>query len=228
MKARGIGSGDTVAAMLPNVPAMYEAHFGVAMAGAVLNTLNTRLDAEAIGFMLDHADAKVLLTDREFSTTVEKALARAKRRPFVIDVDDASYQGGTRLGEIEYEDFIARGDAAFEWSLPQDEWDAISLNYTSGTTGNPERRRLSPSRRLSQCAFEYRELGHAAAPGVLVDAADVPLQWLVLYVDRRSRRGDQYLSAQGRRRRGVRSHTQAPRYALLRRADRAQHAHQRA
>jgi fatty-acyl-CoA synthase len=135
---RGIGSGDTVAAMLPNVPAMYEAHFGVAMAGAVLNTLNTRLDPDTIGFMLDHGEAKVLLTDREFSPIISEALRRAKRRPLVIDVDDPTYEGGMRLGETEYEHFIGEGDPAFEWRLPDDEWDAISLNYTSGTTGNPK------------------------------------------------------------------------------------------
>jgi fatty-acyl-CoA synthase len=135
---RGIGSGDTVAAMLPNVPAMYEAHFGVAMAGAILNTLNTRLDPDAIAFMLDHGEAKVLLTDREFSPIISEALQRAKRRPLVIDVDDPTYEGGTRVGETEYEDFISEGDPAFDWRLPDDEWDAISLNYTSGTTGNPK------------------------------------------------------------------------------------------
>ena len=134
----GISVGDTVAAMLPNVPAMYEAHFGVPMTGAVLNTLNTRLDAEAIAFMLDHAEAKVLLTDREFSATIEKALTLVKRKPLVIDVDDVTFAGGKLLGEIEYEAFIANGDANFAWALPSDEWNAISLNYTSGTTGNPK------------------------------------------------------------------------------------------
>jgi fatty-acyl-CoA synthase len=136
---RGIGSGDTVAAMLPNVPAMAEAHFGVPMAGAVLNTLNTRLDADAIAFMLDHGEARVLLTDAEFSATIEQALKLMKGpRPFVIDVHDELYAGGKRLGEIEYEAFIAAGDPEFAWSLPADEWDAICLNYTSGTTGNPK------------------------------------------------------------------------------------------
>src|SRR6185503_6319196 len=100
LQRNGIGKGDTVAAMLPNIPAMYEAHFGVAMAGAVVNTLNTRLDAEAIGFMLDHAEAKVLLTDREFSPVVEKALSMAKAAPFVIDVDDPLYEGGKNLGAV--------------------------------------------------------------------------------------------------------------------------------
>ena len=138
LEQRGIGEGDTVAAMLPNIPAMIEAHFGVPMSGAVLNTLNTRLDAETIAFMLDHGEAKVLLTDREFSATIEKALTLVKHRPLVIDVDDPAFAGGQRLGEIEYEIFIAGGDANFEWRLPEDEWNAISLNYTSGTTGNPK------------------------------------------------------------------------------------------
>ena len=136
---RGIGRGDTVAVMLPNVPAMYEAHFGVPMAGAVLNTLNTRLDAEAIALMLGHGEAKLLLTDPEFSPVVEKALALLNGpKPLVVDVADALYEGGQRLGGIEYEDFLAEGDAQYAWSLPADEWDAICLNYTSGTTGNPK------------------------------------------------------------------------------------------
>ncbi|MBM3344207.1 MAG: acyl-CoA synthetase [Betaproteobacteria bacterium] len=134
----GIGAGDTVAAMLPNVPAMYEAHFGVPMTGAVLNTLNTRLDAAAIAFMLDHGQARVLLTDREFSPTIEKALTLTQVKPLVIDVDDAAFAGGKALGGIDYETFIATGDPAFEWRLPANEWNAISLNYTSGTTGNPK------------------------------------------------------------------------------------------
>jgi fatty-acyl-CoA synthase len=134
----GISEGDTVAVILPNVPAMVEAHFGVPMTGAVLNTLNTRLDAEAIAFMLDHGEAKVLLTDREFSAVIEKALTLVKQKPLVIDVDDAPFSGGKLLGDIEYEAFIDDGDALYQWSLPADEWNAISLNYTSGTTGNPK------------------------------------------------------------------------------------------
>jgi fatty-acyl-CoA synthase len=124
--------------MLPNVPAMYEAHFGVPMAGAVLNTLNTRLDADAIAFMLDHAEAKVLLTDREFSAVAEQALRIAGTKPLVIDVDDPEFSGGKLIGETNYEQFIASGDPEFAWRMPDDEWDAISLNYTSGTTGNPK------------------------------------------------------------------------------------------
>jgi fatty-acyl-CoA synthase len=136
---RGIGVGDTVAAMLANTPEMYECHFGVPMCGAVLNTLNTRLDADAIAFMLAHGEAKVLITDKEFSPTVEAALARAGLRLTVIDVDDALYEGpGKRLGEKTYEALLEEGDAEWEWQWPADEWQAISLNYTSGTTGNPK------------------------------------------------------------------------------------------
>ena len=139
LQQRGVGKGMTVAAMLTNTPEMIELHFGPAMIGAVLNTLNTRLDAETIAFMLDHGEAKVLITDREFSTIVEKALALCKRKPLVIDVLDPLYEGeGKALGETDYETFIASGDAGFAWSPPANEWDAISLNYTSGTTGNPK------------------------------------------------------------------------------------------
>ncbi|MFN3985249.1 MAG: acyl-CoA synthetase [Rhodocyclaceae bacterium] len=135
----GIGRGDTVAVMLPNVPAMFEAHFGIPMTGAVLNTLNTRLDAEAIAFMLGHGEAKVLITDPEFAPTVRAALDLLQgEKPLVIDALDPEYPGTERLGEIEYEDFLAVGDPAYAWKLPADEWDAIALNYTSGTTGNPK------------------------------------------------------------------------------------------
>ncbi len=136
---RGIGVGDTVAAMLANTPEMYECHFGVPMAGAVLNTLNTRLDASAIAFMLDHGEAKAVIVDREFSETIGTALKQIQRAPFVIDVDDPEYDGpGARLGKLEYEQFLDAGDPDFEWHPPADEWDAIALNYTSGTTGNPK------------------------------------------------------------------------------------------
>jgi len=138
LAGQGIGVGDTVAVMLANTPEMIEAHFGVPMSGGVLNTLNTRLDAEAIAFMLDHGEAKVLVTDTEFAPVVKAALARVQRKPVVIDVADALGPGGERLGSVEYEAFIAKGDPAFEWQPPADEWQAISLNYTSGTTGNPK------------------------------------------------------------------------------------------
>jgi fatty-acyl-CoA synthase len=134
----GIGTGDTVAVMAPNVPAMFEAHYGVPMTGAVLNTLNTRLDAEAIAFMLAHGEARVLITDREYSATIASALRRIERKLRVIDIDDPLAAGGEPLGETEYETFIAGGDPEFDWKLPEDEWDAIALSYTSGTTGNPK------------------------------------------------------------------------------------------
>ncbi len=139
LQQRGVGKGTTVAAMLANTPEMIEMHFAPAMIGAVVNTLNTRLDAETIAFMLDHGEATVLITDREFSPTIEKALQLCRAKPLVIDVLDPVYTGdGKRLGEMDYETFIATGDAEFEWQMPADEWDAISLNYTSGTTGNPK------------------------------------------------------------------------------------------
>ncbi len=139
LSRRGIKRGDTVTVMLANTPAMIEAHYGVPMTGAVLNTLNTRLDAAILGFTLDHAESKVLIVDREFAATIKDALARAKVKPLVIDYDDPEYSGaGERIGSIEYEDLLREGDADFAWSMPNDEWDAISLNYTSGTTGDPK------------------------------------------------------------------------------------------
>ena len=135
----GIRPGDTVSAMLPNVPAMVEAHYGVPMLGAVLNTINTRLEPATIAYILQHGEARVLITDREFAAQVGPALAKLERRPLVIDVDDALYSGsGERLGRIEYEEFIAKGDPSFAWTSPADESSAIALNYTSGTTGNPK------------------------------------------------------------------------------------------
>jgi fatty-acyl-CoA synthase len=136
---RGIKRGDTVAVLLANTPAMLECHYGVPMTQGVLNTLNTRLDAPIIAFSLDHGEAKVVITDREYSKTMKEALALCKVKPLVIDYDDPEYSGpGERLGTIEYEDIIAQGDPDYAWLMPQDEWDAISLNYTSGTTGDPK------------------------------------------------------------------------------------------
>src|SRR5215467_454720 len=136
---RGITRADTVSVVLANTPAMLECHYGVPMTGAVLNTINTRLDAAIVAFQLDHAEAKVLITDREFSKLAKEALALAKVKPLVIDYDDPEFTGaGERIGTIEYEQFIAGGDPSFAWKMPDDEWDAISLNYTSGTTGDPK------------------------------------------------------------------------------------------
>ena len=139
LAARGIGRGDTVSVMLSNTPPMLEAHYGVPMTGAVLHSMNTRLDPAIIAFQLDHADTSVLITDREFSATIKAALAQARVRPLVIDYDDPEFAvDGERLGSMEYEEFIARGRPEYRWRRPDDEWDAISLNYTSGTTGNPK------------------------------------------------------------------------------------------
>jgi len=136
---RGIKRGDTVSALLANTPAMLECHYGVPMAAGVLNTINTRLDAAIVAFQLDHADAKVLFVDREFSRLAKEALALAKVKPLVIDYADPEFTGaGERIGASEYEDFLAAGEADFAWKMPRDEWDAISLNYTSGTTGDPK------------------------------------------------------------------------------------------
>ena len=135
----GIGKNDTVSVMLANTPPMLEAHYGVPMSGGVLHSMNTRLDAPIIAFQLDHAETKLLITDREYSPTIKQALDLAKVDPIVITWDDLQYpQTGEMLGEIDYEQFITSGDEHFQWQMPDDEWDAISLNYTSGTTGNPK------------------------------------------------------------------------------------------
>jgi len=139
LTGHGIGRGDTVAVMLPNVPPMFEAHFGVPMTGAVLNTINTRLDAETVAFILRHGEARALITDPEFAGVIRVALERlGSDRPLVIDAPDEEFPGRDRVGTIDYEDFLAGGDPSFAWQLPADEWDAIALNYTSGTTGNPK------------------------------------------------------------------------------------------
>ena len=136
--AHGIGRGDTVSVMAPNVPAMLEAHYGVPMTGAVLNALNYRLDAATISFILDHAQTKVLITDREFSETISQVIKNVKHPLLVIDIDDPLYEGGELLGECDYEAFLMRGEPDFDGPPLEDEWQAISLNYTSGTTGNPK------------------------------------------------------------------------------------------
>ncbi|PVB62545.1 acyl-CoA synthetase [Labrenzia sp. 011] len=135
----GVGKNDTVSVILPNVPPMLEAHYGVPMTGAVLHSLNTRLDAAVLAFQIDHADCKVLITDREYAPVVREALSIARVRPAVIDYSDPEFpQDGERLGTLDYEAFLQSGDPDYRWSLPEDEWDAIALNYTSGTTGNPK------------------------------------------------------------------------------------------
>jgi len=135
---RGIGVGDTVSVMAPNVPEALEAHYGVPMIGAVLNSLNIRQDSQAVSFILNHGEAKVLITDREFSPVIKEALRGVDARPLIIDIDDALAEGGELIGEMDYEAFLAGGDPDFAWSPPEDEWHAISLLYTSGTTGDPK------------------------------------------------------------------------------------------
>jgi fatty-acyl-CoA synthase len=134
----GVGIGDTVAIMAPNIPEMYEAHFGVPLSGAVLNSLNTRLDAAMIAFILDHSETRVLLVDREYHRAVTEALGIAKVQPLVVDIDDPQCDDSAQIGDTTYEEFIATGDPDYAWDYPGDEWNAISLNYTSGTTGNPK------------------------------------------------------------------------------------------
>ena len=174
--------------MLSNTPAMLECHFGVPMARAVLHSLNTRLDAAALAFQLDHAETRVLIVDQEFSAVVAEALALAKTRPLVVDYDDpeypqdAAYPKGEPIGSIDYEDWLATGDEDFAWLRPQDEWDAISLNYTSGTTGDPgvvyhHRRRGTDG----SCQYDSCRAGPALC--LSVDPADVSLQWLVFHLD---------------------------------------------
>ena len=138
LQRRGIAKNDTVAVMAPNIPALFDAHFGIPMAGAVLNPLNTRLDADTLAHILEHGGAKVLIVDREYAATINAALQTLDTPPFVIDIDDSQSPNRAPIGAIEYEDFLAGGDPDFEWSLPPDEWDAISLCYTSGTTANPK------------------------------------------------------------------------------------------
>lgn len=138
LQQQGIVKGDTVSIISPNIPEHFEAHFGIPMTGAVLNSINTRLDAESVAFILSHAESKVLITDREMSPVVKEALTHLKQPIFVIDIDDKQFEGGELLGDITYDDFIAKGEITFDEMSVDNEWDAISLNYTSGTTGNPK------------------------------------------------------------------------------------------
>ncbi len=138
LSKHGIGKGDTVSLVAANIPEHFELHFSVPMCGAVLNSINTRLDAENFAFILEHAEAKVLFTDKEFSEMVGLALEKLPNKPLVIDIDDIYWQGGELIGDTTYEDFLNTGEPSYDWTLPGDEWDAITLNYTSGTTGDPK------------------------------------------------------------------------------------------
>ena len=191
-RARQLGSalanisitrGDTVSVLLPNTPAMLECHYGVPMTGAVLHSINTRLDAAVIAFQLDHAQTRVAIVDSEFMPLLREALAMAKVQPVVIQSDDPMYQG-ERLDTdaVDYEVFLRDGDPNFEWLMPLDEWDAISINYTSGTTGDPKGV-VSHHRSLSASTGQCSNHIYAKACGLPLDPADVSLQWLVLSLD---------------------------------------------
>ena len=225
---RGIGAGDTVAAMLPNTPEMYECHFGVPMAGAVLNTLNTRLDADAIAFMLNHGEAKALITDREFSGTIAGALEKVDRKPIVIDVDDPEYAGpGERLGRDRLRGVPRRGRSGVRLAAARRRVAGDFAQLHLGHDRQSEGRRLLAPRRLPERHRQPPHLEHAAAGRLPLDAADVPLQRLVLPVEHGGQRGHQRLPAQGRAGADLQPDPGAPGYALLRRADRAQRADQR-
>lgn len=138
LSARGVGAGDTVSVLAPNIPEMLECHYAVPMLGAVLNAINIRLDAATIAFILEHGEAKAVLLDKQFSSVMANALEKIGSKPFVVDINDALASDGVAIGEIDYESFIAGGDPEFDWESPADEWTTIALNYTSGTTGNPK------------------------------------------------------------------------------------------
>jgi hypothetical protein len=216
-----IAEGDTVAAMLPNIPAMNELHFAVPMAGAVLNALNIRLDAPSIAFQLDHGAAKIIVVDPEFSGVIAEALTLMNGpKPVVVDVDDASFPGGKRIGEIEYEAALAQGDVAFVARPPQDEWDAIALSYTSGTTGNPK-----------GVVTHHRGAYLNAVSNILAgQLGQHPVYLLTLPMfplDHCGRGRHQCLPAQGRADEDFRADQEARRQPHVRCADRLQHVDQR-
>ena len=218
---RGVKRGDTVSVMLANTPAMIEAHYGVPMTGAVLNTLNTRLDAAILGFTLDHAETKVLIVDREHSKVMKDALARAKVRPLVIDYDDPEYGGaGERIGSTEYEDFLREGDRGFRLADAERRMGRHLAQLYLRHHRRSQGRRLSPSRRLFARARQRHHLRHGQAPGLFVDLADVSLQRLVLSMDVVDRRRHARLLARRARGADLQRHRRLQGYASVWRADR--------
>ena len=227
-RAAASAIGDTVAAMLPNIPAMNELHFAVPMAGAVLNALNIRLDAASIAFQLDHGGAKIILVDPEFCGVIAEALTLMKGpKPFVIDVDDAAFAGGKRIGEIEYEAAVAQGDPT-SWPPPGRRMGRHCAQLHLGHDRQSQGRGDASSRRLSQRRQQHPRRRSRPASGLSLDAADVSLQRLVLSLDGRGRRRRQCLPAQGRSGQDLRADPEARRHPHVRRADRLQHADQRA
>ena len=225
---RGIGKGDTVAVIASNIPEIFEAHFGVPMIGAVLNTLNTRLDPEALAFTLQHGEAKAILVDPEFADVAERAVHISGRKMLVVDIEDASFEGGRHIGQLTYEQLLAEGDPSYAWAPPGDEWEAIALNYTSGTTGDPKGVVYHHRGAYLNAVSNVLVLGHGPASGLSVDLADVPLQRLVLSLDAGCRGGHECLPPA---RSGGRDPERDPRgagLAFLCRTHRPQHDQQRA
>ena len=226
LTARGVGRGDTVALMAPNIPEAFEAHFGVPMAGAVLNALNIRLDPETIAFILRHGEAKVLITDTEFSPVIKEALARLEAKPVVIDIGDAAGPGGDRLGEMDYESVSRGRRPGIRGSDAGGRVGGDRSQLHLGHDRQPERCRLSSPRRLSERARQRPGLGNAATPGLSVDVADVPLQRLVLSVDHHRTRRNACLPAPGRGRGNLRSDRARGCHPSVRRAGGHEHAAQ--
>ncbi len=218
---RGFVRGDTVAVMLANTPAMLECHYGVPMCGAVLNALNTRLDAASIAFMLDHGEAKALIVDREFSSIIAAALKLAKGRPLVIDYDDPEYDGpGERLGSLDYEALIAEGDEAYERTAPERRMGCDRAQLHVGHHWRSQGRRLPPSRRQPARRGQHPDGRRRPASGLSLDAADVPLQRLVLpLVGQREGRPARLL-APGARQADLRPYRRAQGDSHVRRPDR--------